>query len=110
MVSPTYAIELLKRTLEEYTTSRSEAALANLLKDKLLDINNEDRSKGEIFAQGPGGIMDIQVGPDGYMYVLALLQKGSDCDPDAAGCVVDNNSKIQGAIFRINSTASKSLT
>jgi [amino group carrier protein]-lysine/ornithine hydrolase len=37
LVSPTYAIELLKRTLEEYTTSRSEAALANLLKDKSIN-------------------------------------------------------------------------
>jgi aldose sugar dehydrogenase len=93
----------------ELNENRTELSAANLFKNKLLDIK-KDRPKGEIFAQGPGGIMDIQVGPDGYMYVLALLQKGSDCDPDAAGCVVDNNSKIEGAIFRINSTASKSLT
>jgi glucose/arabinose dehydrogenase len=94
----------------ELNENRTGLSAADLLKDKLLDINKEDRSKAEIFAQGPGGIMDIQVGPDGYMYVLALLQKGSDCDPDAAGCVVDNNSKIEGAIFRINSTGSKSVT
>ncbi len=34
MVSPSYAIELLKKALELYTPSRSEAALANLIKDK----------------------------------------------------------------------------
>ncbi|MCI0562972.1 MAG: M20/M25/M40 family metallo-hydrolase [Nitrososphaera sp.] len=34
MVSPSYAVELLRKALELYTPSRSEAALANLIKDK----------------------------------------------------------------------------
>lgn len=34
MVSPSYAVELLKKALEIYTPSRSEAALANLLRDR----------------------------------------------------------------------------
>lgn len=34
MVSPSYAVELLQKALELYTPSRSEAALANMLKDK----------------------------------------------------------------------------
>lgn len=37
MVSPTYAIELLKRSLEEYTPSKAEAPLANLIKDKSIN-------------------------------------------------------------------------
>lgn len=37
MVSPSYAVELLKRALELYTPSRSEAALANMLKDKCVN-------------------------------------------------------------------------
>ncbi len=37
MVSPTYAIELLKRSLEEYTPSKAEAPLANLVKDKSIN-------------------------------------------------------------------------
>ena len=37
MVSSAYAIELLKRALEIYTPSRSEAQLANLIKEKCLD-------------------------------------------------------------------------
>lgn len=37
MVSPSYAVELLKKALELYTPSRSEAALANMLKDKCLN-------------------------------------------------------------------------
>ena len=37
MVSPAYAIELLNRSLKEYTPSRAEASLANLIKDKSID-------------------------------------------------------------------------
>lgn len=37
MVSPTYAVELLKKSLEEYTPSRAEAQLASLLKDKSIN-------------------------------------------------------------------------
>lgn len=37
MISSTYAIELLKDALEIYTPSRSEAQLANLIKEKCLD-------------------------------------------------------------------------
>lgn len=37
MISSAYAIELLKKALEIYTPSRSEAQLANLIKEKCLD-------------------------------------------------------------------------
>jgi LysW-gamma-L-lysine carboxypeptidase len=37
LVSPAYAIELLNRSLKEYTPSRAEASLANLLKDKSIN-------------------------------------------------------------------------
>jgi LysW-gamma-L-lysine carboxypeptidase len=37
MVSSSYAVELLKRALELYTPSRSEASLANLIKDKCVN-------------------------------------------------------------------------
>lgn len=37
MVSPSYAVELLRKALELYTPSRSEAALANLIKDKCVN-------------------------------------------------------------------------
>ena len=34
---------------------------------------------GEVtFGQGFGGITDIKVGPDGYLYVLSHLTGGSD--------------------------------
>ncbi|MFL6441680.1 MAG: M20/M25/M40 family metallo-hydrolase [Nitrososphaeraceae archaeon] len=37
MVSPTYAVELLKKSLEQYTPSRSEASLANMIKDRCVN-------------------------------------------------------------------------
>jgi [amino group carrier protein]-lysine/ornithine hydrolase len=37
LVSPTYAVELLKKSLEQYTPSRSEASLANMIKDKCVN-------------------------------------------------------------------------
>lgn len=41
MVSPTFAIELLKNTLDMYTPSRSESQLANFLKDICMDLGFE---------------------------------------------------------------------
>ena len=41
MVSPNYAIELLKNTLDIYTPSRSESQLANFLKNICMDLGFE---------------------------------------------------------------------
>ncbi len=41
MVSPNFAIELLKNTLDIYTPSRSESQLANFLKDICMDLGFE---------------------------------------------------------------------
>jgi LysW-gamma-L-lysine carboxypeptidase len=41
MVSPNFAIELLKNTLDIYTPSRSESQLANYLKDICMDLGFE---------------------------------------------------------------------
>lgn len=41
MVSPNFAIELLKSTLDIYTPSRSESQLANYLKDICMDLGFE---------------------------------------------------------------------
>lgn len=42
MVSPNFAIELLKDTLDIYTPSRSESQLANFLKDICMDLGFEE--------------------------------------------------------------------
>jgi aldose sugar dehydrogenase len=90
----------------ELNEARTELILNNSGNSNISKIlENIDQS--ETFAQGPGGVIDIQVGPDGYLYVLTLLLKGSDCIPDEPGCVTNNSSKVKGAIFRIVPTTSK---
>jgi aldose sugar dehydrogenase len=49
---------------------RTELSLGGDLEDKIAETAEE---LGDvIFAQGFGGITDIEVGPDGYLYVLAI--------------------------------------
>jgi glucose/arabinose dehydrogenase len=74
----------------------------------ILQGNLTDKTAGEIeemneniFARGPGAIVDIQIGPDGYLYVLSLLATVTDCDPDLAGCVVDSPRPLEGVVHRI---------
>jgi len=50
-------------------TNRIELALDGPINDKVGD--NPDESNSTIFASGSGGITDLQVGPDGYLYVLS---------------------------------------
>ena len=40
------------------------------LADKLADSDNEN--EGIIFGQGFGAITDIEVGPDGYLYIVGI--------------------------------------
>lgn len=86
MVSPAYAIELLNRSLKEYTPSRAEASLANLLKDKSInelgfEKTNIDNVGNVIATKGSGrpvillcGHMDTVPGripvriENGYLY------------------------------------------
>jgi len=49
--------------------NRTELVLEGDLKDKVANSNKESRDA--IFAGGFGGITDIQVGPDGNLYVLS---------------------------------------
>jgi LysW-gamma-L-lysine carboxypeptidase len=86
LVSPAYAIELLNRSLKEYTPSRAEASLANLIKDKSIDElgfekTNIDNVGNVIATKGSGrpvimlcGHMDTVPGripvrmENGYLY------------------------------------------
>jgi glucose/arabinose dehydrogenase len=90
----------------ELTEGRTELVLKGSLDSNTSKIL-ESMGQSEVFAEGPGGVIDIQVGPDGYLYVLTLLLKGTDCDPDEPGCVTKNDSKIEGVIFRIVPTTTK---
>ena len=56
---------------------RNQLLLKGPLKDRI--ANNSKEMDGVIFAQGlaPGGISDMEVGPDGYLYVLTYGAKGA---------------------------------
>jgi glucose/arabinose dehydrogenase len=52
----------------DLTNSRKELHLEGSLKDKVAD--NMDELEQVIFAKGFGSITDIEVGPDGYLFIL----------------------------------------
>jgi aldose sugar dehydrogenase len=41
-----------------------------MLADKVADVDSENENI--IFADGVGSITDIEVGPDGYLYVVSI--------------------------------------
>jgi aldose sugar dehydrogenase len=82
-------------------SNRTSLLLPPVLADKVANTNNETQSV--IFARGFGGITDMELGNDGYLYVLSLYQSGADCDPlrhPDQPCITYNKS-IVGTIFRI---------
>jgi glucose/arabinose dehydrogenase len=74
----------------------------------ILDKNgtNDKMAENELqlepfeFAEGFGGIVDVQTGPDGYLYVLSLQYGGYDCYDSKVNCI-DYSSKNIGSIFRV---------
>jgi len=62
----------------DLSQNRTQLKLGGMLSDKI--ANNMDELKGVLFARGFGGISDIELGPDGYIYVLSyeknILNKG----------------------------------
>jgi glucose/arabinose dehydrogenase len=51
-------------------SNRTELALNGPLADRIANSTNE--LEDIIFGQGFGGITDIEVGPDGYLYVVSI--------------------------------------
>ena len=91
---------------------RTGLSLKGPLKDKIANNNNSDELNKVIFGKGFGGITDMQVGPDGYLYVLSLYQGGDNCKYVKKTHDNDNNQKkakhcipysssLEGTIFRI---------
>jgi aldose sugar dehydrogenase len=88
-----YHFDLIKK--------RTELSLKAPLDDKV--ANNKDELKDVIFAKGFGGITDIEVGPDGYLYVLSLHSAGTDCETVKGTdekCISFSTGNL-GSIFRI---------
>jgi aldose sugar dehydrogenase len=54
----------------ELDKNRKTISLYGPLKDKI--ANNNDELHDVVFARGFGGVIDIQVGPDGYMYLITI--------------------------------------
>jgi glucose/arabinose dehydrogenase len=72
------------------------------LDDKV--ANNKEELKQVIFGQGFGAITDIEVGPDGYLYVMSIHQGGPNCNPkhpEQALACIKYNSGIEGSVYRI---------
>lgn len=81
--------------------NRTWLSLTGPLKDKI--ANKDDELRNSLFGQGFGGITDIKVGPDGYLYILSLYQGGDNCEITnkmSSDCV-RYESDVLGTIFRI---------
>ncbi|HEY7109376.1 MAG TPA: PQQ-dependent sugar dehydrogenase [Nitrososphaeraceae archaeon] len=85
----------------ELNSSRTGLILKDDLADKV--VNETDEVNSAIFARGFGGITDMILGPDGYLYVLSIYQSGDNCDPlrhPGDPCIAYDKS-VGGTIFRI---------
>jgi hypothetical protein len=70
------------------------------LNDKLAD--KADELKEVIFGYGFGGITDIKIGPEGYLYILSLDKGGSECKPQYPDrACIPYSSSVEGHILRI---------
>ena len=68
--------------------------------------NNNSELQGIIFGEDLGGITDLMVGPDGYLYILSLYQfpGGTNCDleyGDPSKPCIQYSSSTEGSIFRV---------
>jgi aldose sugar dehydrogenase len=75
---------------------RTELVLDGQLADKVAETQSEDELKDIIFGTGFGGITDLEVGPDGYLYALSIGQgKIFKIVPqENGGNVQDNNNNV----------------
>jgi glucose/arabinose dehydrogenase len=80
-------------------TNRKALSLTGKLQDKI--ANEKGELKDIIFARGFGGITDIKVGSDGYLYILSLQEGGNNCSKAKPLDCVKYDSGIVGTIYRI---------
>ncbi|MFI5405242.1 MAG: PQQ-dependent sugar dehydrogenase [Nitrososphaerales archaeon] len=86
---------------------RTRLQLDPPLQDKI--ANNLQETRNVIFGEGFGGITDLEVGPEGYLYVLSLFQGGNDCDTakyQSPSCI-SYTTPMEGTIFRIVPNSNK---
>ena len=80
--------------------NRTDLSFTKPLDDKI--VNGYNELENLIFAQGFGGITDLEVGPDGYPYVLATNFGGGDCTPKFPNdpCISYSGTNM-GTVFRV---------
>ena len=81
--------------------NRTNLILPPPIADKVVDTKNE--TNRVVFAEGFGAITDMEIGPDGYLYVLSVYQGGANCDPirhPNQPCIAYEQ-PIGGSVFRI---------
>jgi glucose/arabinose dehydrogenase len=85
----------------DLNNNRTGLSLDNKLADKMAD--NRDELKDVIFGHGFGAVVDIEVGPDGYLYILSLYDAKDICNPNTvfSDCYDFSSNDIHGSIFRI---------
>ena len=84
----------------DLSKNRMNFSFTKPLDDKI--ANGYSELEQVIFAQGFGGITDVEMGPDGYLYVLATDFGGGDCIPKFPNdrCI-PYSGKNMGSIFRV---------
>ena len=79
---------------------RNELLLNGTFSDKIVDRHKD--LQNITLGQGFGGITDMEVGPEGYLYILSLQQGGGDCGASLSSrdCV-QYSSPVVGTIYKI---------
>jgi aldose sugar dehydrogenase len=81
-------------------TNRTGLLLEGPPTNKVMNTNAE--LNRTILGHGFGGITDMQLGPDGYLYILSLYAGGDDCKPSFPNIpCIPYGSPMKGAIFRV---------
>jgi glucose/arabinose dehydrogenase len=84
----------------DLTKNRTNLSLTKPLNDKF--ANGYKELEKVIFAEGFGGITDLEVGPDGYLYVLSTNFGGGNCSPEYPNdtCIPYSGTNM-GSMFRV---------
>ena len=88
---------------------RTELYLKGVLQDKVANSTGELNKGGVVLGKRFGAITDLQVGPDGYLYVLSLYKGGTNCgfNKNPKSDCIPYHSSVEGTIFRIVPTTAK---
>jgi glucose/arabinose dehydrogenase len=78
---------------------RTRLSLGGQLGDRI--ANKAQELQQVLFGQGFGGTTDIEVSPDGYLYVLTINKGGHNCNESNNNTCLKYSSGEEGAIFRI---------